>query len=46
MARKYRALGPHLAMPKGSHEAGSGFTPAKEQKRGIRPQSSLEPWVE
>lgn len=37
MARKYRALGPHLAMPKGSHEACSGSTPAKNRKGASGP---------
>lgn len=45
MAREYRALGPHLAVPEGSLEGGSGSTPAKERERGIRPQKSVEPWI-
>ena len=46
MAREYQALGPHLAVPEGSCERRSGSTPAKERERGIRPQKSVEPWVE
>lgn len=46
MAREYRALGPHLAVPEGCREGGLGSTPAKERERGIRPQKSVELWVE
>ena len=46
MAREYQALGPHLAVPEGRCEGRYGSTPAKEWERGIRPQKSVEPWVE